>query len=106
MSSKEFLVGSFAALGIMFAGAIAAQQNVQIHIYGTDTPDTTGVPDPASDPGKQRRTGRMLEEQERQARKEAPRPRITDPIPDMKKQERTEKMLEAQEEQAKDEPRR
>ncbi len=105
MSSSNFLFGSFAALSIMFAGAVAAQQNIQIHIYGEDTPDTTQVPDPVSDPGKQARTQRMLKEQERQARKEYPKPDITPRAPDMRKLEKTEKMLRAQEEQAKDEPR-
>ena len=105
MSSKAFLVGSFAALSIMFAGAVAAQHNIQIHIYGEDTPDTRGVPNPESVPAKQRRTESMLEEQERQARKEYPKPRITDPTPDMKKQERTQKRIEELEAQASEEPR-
>ena len=105
MSSNKFLVSSVATLSIMFAGALAAQQNIQIHIYGEDTPDTSDVPTPVSDPAKQARTARMLKEQERQAAKEYPRPRITSPTPDMEKQRRTERMLEAQEAQAKDEPR-
>ncbi len=105
MSSNKFLVSSVAALSIMFAGALAAQQNIQIHIYGEDTPDTSQVPTPVSDPAKQARTTKMLKEQERQAAKEYPKPRITPRAPDMKKLEKTERMLEAQEEQAKDEPR-
>lgn len=105
MSSKKFLVTSVAALSVMFTGAVAAQQSIQIHIYGQDTPDTSQVPSPVSDPDKQARTERMLKEQERQARKEYPRPRVTPRAPDMAKQERTQKMIEAQEEQAKDEPR-
>ena len=105
MSSNKFLVSSVAALSITFAGAAAAQQNIQIHIYGEDTPDTSGVPTPASDAGKQARTERMLKEQERQAAKEYPKPRVTPKAPDMQKLEKTEKMLRAQEAQAKDEPR-
>ena len=108
MSSNKFLVCSVATLSIMFAGAVAAQgarQNINIHIYGQDTPDTSDVPTPVADPRKQARTERMLREQERQAAKEYPRPRVTPEAPDMKKLEKTERMLRAQEEMAKDEPR-
>ena len=110
MSSNKFLVGSFAALSITFAGALAAQQNIQIHIYGEEERPNLDfgerVEDPTPDPRAQRKTERMLRERELQARDEAPVGRVTPRRePDMDKLQRTERMLRAQEEAAKDEPR-